>query len=240
MSNPVDEFLQMKEKQAGFLSNLGKAMRGLGQAFKGGLAQETLKADTTLTMGQALARGAGQALLPAAVTAAAAGIATGASRGIGAVMDRFGKAKDYQAMMQVHPTLRDKDPGQAQLYFNSLRSTAPTLAKDPLVAGSFVRNMMELQPSEGPAVPLATTKLLADAQKSLSQARGGRGPIAEAFMTGRSPMFEMPRQQPERPQLVGERRFGPIPGEKIYEEGKIVGQKPSTWGPVGETVKDYG
>jgi hypothetical protein len=193
MSNPVEEFLQEKEKQAGFWNSLGKAWQGVSSAFKGGLAQEALQEGQKLTMGQAVARGAGQALLPAAITAGAAAIATGASKGVGAIQERFGKARDYKAMLQVHPSLQDRDPGQTQLYYNSLRKMAPSLAKDPLVAGSFVRNMMELQPEGGPAVPLQTAKLLTDAQKSVSQARESR-PIAEAFMTGRSPLFEMQRQ----------------------------------------------
>lgn len=199
MSNPVEDFLQEKEKQAGFWDSLGKAWQGVSSAFKGGLAQEALSEGTKLTMGQAVARGAGQALLPAAITAGAAAIATGASKGVGAIQERFGKARDYKAMLQVHPSLADKDPGQTQLYYNSLRRMAPSLAKDPLVAGSFVRNMMELQPEGGPAVPLQTAKLLTDAQKSVTQAKAGRGPVAEAFMTGRQPLLEMQRQPTSKP-----------------------------------------
>ena len=237
MQNPVEDFLQMS-KQAGFLDNLKSALSGLGEAFKGGLGQKVLERGTELTMGQALARGAGQALLPAAVTAGAAGIATGTSVGIGAIRDRFSKARDYKAMMQAHPSLSDKDPGQTQLYFNSLRRMAPTLSKDPLVAGSFVRNMMDLQPEAGPAVPIATAKTLTEAQKAIIQAKERR-PIADAFMTGRIPLHEMGREQQ---QLLREDRYGWVPGEKLFDPitGKQIEETPPTWGQVGHVSRQYG
>jgi len=218
MANPVEAFLQEKEKRAGFWARLGNA-------FKGGLAQQALGEGVKQTMGEAIARGAGQAAIPALITAGAAAIATGASKGMGAITERFGKARDYKAMMQVHPGLADKDPGQTQLYYNSLRRMAPSLAKDPLVAGSFVRNMMELQPEGGPAVPLQTAKLLTDAQKSVTQAKAGRGPIAEAFMAGKQPFLEMQRQQPRQ---MGEDRYGFLP----EQEG-------GGWGMTAQTLKHY-
>lgn len=219
--NPLEEFLQLK-KQAGFWSDLG-------HAFMGGLKYEKLPQEVKQTVPQAISRVVGLGVAPSIAAGAMAGVSRGASKGVDALIDRFTKSRDYKAMLQAHPTLAGADAGTTQMYFNSLRKLSPSLSKDPLVAGSFVRSMLELQPEGGPHVPIATAKMLADAQKSVSGARDER-PIADAFMAGRPGLYE-PNYAPEpSPQLLGEERFGFIP----------QGAEGSEWGHIGETRKHYG
>jgi len=184
--NPVDDFL----KHAGFMDLL----RGLGRGISGSMEQ--LPADKILSGGEKAGRVIGQVGVPALAAAGLAAVGQGVSKGLGAITNRFTKARDYKAMLQANPALAQADASTTQMYFNSLRHVSPSLSKDPLVAGSFVRNMMELQPESGPAIPIQTTKLLADAQKSISQARAGH-PIAEAFAGGKPSFYEMTRQRPE-------------------------------------------
>lgn len=120
--------------------------------------------------------------IPGAV--AAAGIAvmgTAASKGFGMVKERFTKVRDYSNMLKANPMLRQQDAGSVQMVYNSLRKTAPSLAADPLIAGSFVRNTLELSPESGPGVPLQSAKLLAETQRNITQGKSSRGSISEAF-----------------------------------------------------------
>jgi hypothetical protein len=160
--NPVDDFL----KTAGWWD-------ALKQGLTGGSAQRT--------MGEAVMHGLGQALPGAMVGAGLAAGAVGAGKGYGALKDRFSKAKDFKAMMGASPALKKHDAGQVQMVYNSLRSQSPSMAKDPLIAGSFVRRTLEVSPESGPFIDPQTTKMLSETQRNISQAKSGRGSIAEAF-----------------------------------------------------------
>ena len=125
--------------------------------------------------------GFGQAL-PGAVIGA--GLAAGgqlASAGFGLAKDKLTKPRDYKAMLEATPSLNKFDAGQVQMVFNSLRSHAPTMSKDPLIAGSFIRRTLELSPETGPFIDPATVKMLAETQRNVATARSDRGPIVEAF-----------------------------------------------------------
>lgn len=180
--NPVEDFL----KQAGFMDIL----RGIGRGISTSL--EPLAHDAQMLGSERAGRLMGQVGAPALTAAGLAAFSQGASKGLGALSNKFTKARDYKAMIRANPSLNQADASTTQMYFNSLRHVSPSLSKDPLVAGSFVRNMLEMQPESGAAIPIATTKLLAEAQKNISSARDNH-PIAEAFAGGR-PMFLQPEQ----------------------------------------------
>lgn len=167
--NPVDDFL----KTAGIRDVFSR----IGDAFKRGLSS----GGPQRTFGQAMAEGAGQAIPGALVGTAMLAGASGLSRGLGALSEKVTKAGDYKSMLNANPTLAKYDAGQVQMVFNSLRSQAPSMSKDPLIAGSFVRKTLEVSPESGPFVDPQTVKLLAESQRNISQARGSRGGIAEAF-----------------------------------------------------------
>lgn len=185
--NPVDDFL----KHAGFMDILRGIGRGIGSSL------EPLAHGTQLPGSERVGRLVGQVGAPALAAAGLAAVSHGTSRGLDVLTSKFTKARDYKAMLKANPSLAQADASTTQMYFNSLRHVSPSLSKDPLVAGSFVRNMMELQPESGPAIPIQTTKLLTDAQKSISQARAGH-PIAEAFAGGK-PSFFQPEQAGQAP-----------------------------------------
>lgn len=199
MSNPVEEFLLIKEakdKEAGWLDSVGKAFSALGKR---------------------VAEQVPGALASAGVTAAGVGALAGGK----ALYSRLTKQRDYQAMMSATPSLRKRPADQVQMMYNSLRNVAPTLAKDPLVAGSFIDNSMELSGDRAMIAP-QSAKLLADTQKSITQGRGAPSAILGAL--GRP----YPAPQQERPQLLRETRF------EYPREG---GGPPA---PVGYSEKQYG
>lgn len=86
----------------------------------------------------------------AAMAAPVAGLAIG--RGERWLQERrAGQQKiiAYKEMLDLHPHLRDRDPMQVQRVFNSLHNVSPNMARDPLVAGAWVDEVIELKtPSE--------------------------------------------------------------------------------------------
>lgn len=116
--NPVEEFLGVKEKTANMFS-------------------------------QTLSK------IPEHATSAAAGAAAGAAvglagAGLGAavskIIDAATKGHDFRQMMQSNEDLHPhyaSDPKKFNLMFNTLRTMNPQFSKDPLVAGSFMRRMIE-------------------------------------------------------------------------------------------------
>jgi len=206
MANPIDDFLLIKEaqqrKQAGFWSSLSKAFKG--------------------DAGSALARMGEQVgdQLPAAL--AGAGIAAagvGIGKGIEAIRGRFSKQRDYKAMLSATPGLSKRPADQVQMMFNSVRKMSPTAAGDPITAGSFIDNAMEL--SGGKAVmPTQSAKMLAEMERNLGQAKKGPGAIMAAFTGGQpdqpaysmSPSgMSMKTRDRNRAESFG-RQFGMSPG----------------------------
>lgn len=191
MGNPVEEFL----KTAGFWDN-----------FKAGISGGGAKG-----ISGAMGAQVPTALAAAAVTGAAAGVA----KGFEAVRERINKARDYKAMLQATPDLRRFDASHTQMMYNSLRTLAPTLARDPLVAGSFVRDAMHLSPEHGPAIPPQTAKLLAETQAKLNRP-GILGQMTEAM--GKAGPLQ--RIQPEK--------AGPPTQESWTEESTEAGKPTRT------------
>jgi DNA-binding PucR family transcriptional regulator len=126
----------------------------------------------------------GKAMAPAIVGAGFAAGGYGVSKAYGAVKERLTKTRDYKAMLDANPVLKKYDAGQVQMVYNSLRAQAPSLARDPLIANSFVNKTLELQPESGPHIDAQTVKMLTESQRNISQAARGRGEIMSAFTPG--------------------------------------------------------
>jgi len=174
--NPVEEFLGVAsdEKTAGWI---GDAFTSLGR----GLALKSPHA------GHNVANVAGKVLTTGAV---ASGIAAGAhavDKGLDAAIAKYQKPRQFAAMMDAHPTLKEAPKGQVAAYFNALHTMSPTVAAEPLLAGSFVRNMMQREVEGGPAVPLETTKMMSEINKNMGQARKAAPGYLTPIMQGRIP-----------------------------------------------------
>ena len=112
---------------------------------------------------------AGFGLAAGGAIIAGTGAAVGA--GIGAIKSRFAAQRNYRDMLLANPHLREHDAATVQAAYRSLRKMSPTMSSDPIIAGSFVRSMIELSPSTGLAVPPATAKMLAETEEAVSKAR---------------------------------------------------------------------
>lgn len=75
----------------------------------------------------------------AAVAAPVAGIAADAAySGIKNLIGAQQKSRAFKSMLSENPHLKNQDARDTQRYFNTLWSTNPEMAKDPIVAGAFV------------------------------------------------------------------------------------------------------
>lgn len=113
MNNPLDQYLM--EKTGGVTKTA--AMRDLRQG-----------------MGQAL----GNAVIGGAATVV--GVA-----GLKAYR-ALRKTHDFRSMMEHNPDLaeyHEQNPTQFNAHYNSFRSVAPSYAEDPIIAGTFMRQMSE-------------------------------------------------------------------------------------------------
>jgi hypothetical protein len=173
--NPVEEFLQVKE--AFGLGQLAPAAKSYGRQ-----------------MGGALATGAATGLGGAAF----AGLTLGAAK----LYDAATKTRDFNNMLEANPDLHghhQADPAGFNRMYSALRTMAPEFAKEPMVAGTYMRNAMELDPGQGGTVAV-------NARRDAGQ--GPRpGPLTEAALGGFSKGVGMSRQ------AVGQTKKNFTPGK---------------------------
>lgn len=109
-----------------------------------------------------------------------AGVATSVAGGIGMslasdaydfVRRGISKTRDYKRMLASNPDLKEKPAVQVQSIFSTLHRFNPDFASDPVVAGSFVRNHVDLAGEGAGAVGLDSLKNLVDARKNLSESK---------------------------------------------------------------------
>lgn len=113
---------------------------------------------------------------PTAATATAMGI-NRAYESVDKARQAKEKSKAYKQMLELNPRLRKAQKKQpvARIY-NSLHNVNPTLAKDPLVAGAWVDNVIESNAQFGEdssnQALLTAVKDLAGIRAQMSQAMG--------------------------------------------------------------------
>lgn len=129
MTNPVDEFLDAFEKEA------GPDFRRLGQA-------------------------AGDAAMSAGVGALAAGVTGVAAIAAHKVYEAATHGHDFRTMLEYNPDLeehRRRDTKLFNQHFTSLRNMNPAFSADPIVAGTFMRQMAENPANAGSVLREALT-----------------------------------------------------------------------------------
>lgn len=219
--NPVLEFLAVKEKTANWLGDMGRAIKsGLG----GGAV--------------------GHYLAPAVASAGVAAAGLGIKAGYELVREKLTRQRDYKAMVDANPSLRGMDAKQVNMVYNSLRRLSPTMARDPLVAGSFVRKTIELAPESGLSIDPLTAKTIAETQKNIAQAKSSKTSVYEAMLSGLGK--QMPGLEasygPGGPTFKGigaeraARKAGLPMGGRSELSLTLGGKGPSISGPPGEVM----
>jgi hypothetical protein len=145
MTTPLEEYLQ---KKAGLFSGMQegatRALTGIGlhdQRMMRGFSP----ADAYSKMhgaGQLIGQGATKGALGAAGALAVGGAVVGAQR----LYEAATKARDFRAMLEANPDLVQKHEENPRLFnqmFTTLRSFNPSFSSDPVVAGGYIRKMVE-------------------------------------------------------------------------------------------------
>ena len=144
MTTPIDQYEEMR-KTAGFTDAFGNAFSGE-------------------TLGNVAAIGAG--------TAAIAGAGIAANK----IRMAITKKHDFDAMMHHNPDLdqaRSSNPELFAQQYTSLRNVSPQFARDPLIAGTFMRRMSEYPGAAGTAL-IEAHKSESPQQSAWEQASMGR------------------------------------------------------------------
>jgi hypothetical protein len=124
----------------------------------------------------------GDALLAAGAGAAIAGAGAAVTSGYKALRSKIEKPRAFRGMMQTMPGLKKEDPKAVQMTFNTLYGMNRQMARDPLIAGSFVsRNVRraEIGGEGGAYVDPQTVKTLSEVG-----AKRSAGPIESAWARG--------------------------------------------------------
>jgi hypothetical protein len=125
VSNPFEEFLEEygpQEKQAAGV-NFSNVAGHFGKSMLGGVG-----------------------------TAVAAGVIGGTGLAATKIYGAATKARDFKSMMSFNPDLQEhheRDPRMFNQMFTSLRTMNPGFSKDPLVAGTYMRRMVENPSTSG-------------------------------------------------------------------------------------------
>jgi len=150
--NPVEEALEALEKEAGL----------------GGFARKALESPA----GQSFREAAGASFGVAAVAGIGAGVAK--------LVDAVQKKRQFGAMLEVNPDLREHQRTNAPFFntaYNSMRTMNPSYGKDPIVAGTIMRRMME-SPDAAGGVLMSTMRDPAAPGGSMLRADFRAGPFS--------------------------------------------------------------
>lgn len=137
MKNALDTYFQ--EKTAGFMGNV---QQGVAQGMK--------------NLPGALGQAAVGAAAGGAVGLVGAGLGAAASK----IMDAVTKRHDFRQMLEYNPELQahhETNPKFFNQVYSSLRTANPSFAGDPIIAGNYMRRMMDAPEGAGGLLELART-----------------------------------------------------------------------------------
>lgn len=136
MTNPIDDWVEEREKTAG---PAWQTAKGFGKKIIGGAKAQLGPTE----LGGGLAGGA--------IFAGGMGIAAAVGKTVRAIT----KKRDFEGMLEANPDLQDyrkSNPMQFNRHYSSFRSLNPRFAADPVVAGSYMRQMSEYPATAGKTI----------------------------------------------------------------------------------------
>lgn len=197
-------------------------------------------------LGTKTAAGFGQAFREAATNPATLGAVAGTSAmaaGLGAlgpvahkILGAITKGRDFRRMMELHPDLaqeRERNPELFNQQYSSLRKLNPVFAADPVIAGTYMRQM-SLSPEGAGKVLVESlggvprpTPMPAWAEAGLKQVPR-HSPLDAAKFQAEAPMRQM-QQQKLKNELEEYESSAPIRDlrrDKALQELQQYGQTP--------------
>lgn len=140
------------------------------------------RASSTVKRGAAplLSPGTQSALLVGTIAAGAPLVAGGVYSGVKALHGKITEKGDLNQIMNIHPGLKQYDPKDIQLAFQSVRRFAPEITKDPLAGGNALGTILRARDPMTPGGPPELSG--ANIAESFSRARMMRDPNIDAVM----------------------------------------------------------
>lgn len=195
MTNPLEDFLAMKKEAT-------PPAPGMGPLLK----------NTIMAAGAT-----------AGVSAGVSGMGVAASK----IYDALTKKRDFNQMLELNPDLQEHhtaDPKKFNQMFTTLRSMNSSFSKDPLVAGTYMRRMVESPLSAGGI-----------AVETIGHQRFAPAPMSEAFHRGagagaEKAVAELFKSHPPRADFKEqrgiERMKHDVKAEKMREYPEELGRPP--------------
>jgi hypothetical protein len=153
------------EKTAGRLANIGK---GVKNWWKG---TTPAGIETGKGFGSMMGGAAKKGLALGGAGLIIGGGAAGAQALGSAIHNKATSGRRFDAMLEHYPTLKKHNRKALKQRWKTLNRFSPALAKDPLIAGTFLKRTMEL----GGDIDIKTIGEIAKARKDLSSGKGGVG-----------------------------------------------------------------
>ena len=174
----VSDFIEAVERDPSFRK---EAMEKLGLSMPGFVKEPALR---TGFLKKTV--GAMYDVAPVAAAGAAIGGAFGLAQrageaGLGAATGGIQKARRYREMVQENPDLAEADPAVTQKAFNTLHRFNPEYASDPMVAGTFVRNVVDQE-----RLDIGTVNSLVQARKNIADQKKSPDPLSMATSMGKA------------------------------------------------------
>jgi hypothetical protein len=89
----------------------------------------------------------------------------------------YDKRQAYKSMLEENPQLANADPRITEKAFNTIYRFNPAYAKDPLVAGTFVKNVIDQE-----RMDIGSVSNLVQANKFINEAKGKGPKMTDFFM----------------------------------------------------------
>jgi hypothetical protein len=127
----MDDWCEEREKTAATTGWLARQGKGAGELLAGNEV--------------------GKGLMSGALFAGGMGIASAVGKTVRAIT----KKRDFDGMLEANPDLQDyrkSNPTQFNRHYSSFRSLNPRFAGDPVVAGSYMRQMSEYPATAGKTI----------------------------------------------------------------------------------------
>lgn len=134
-------------------------------------------------------------MLPALAASALLGIGVGVGntlistgkKPIKSIMEKAQHGKRFDKMLDANPDLKREDQTKVRAHFATLHRFNPDYADDPLVAGEYVKQNLNME-----GINFNTVKSIVDARKALTEARSKESPATDTiFQVPRVPGFKL-------------------------------------------------
>jgi len=183
----VHDFMSAIEKDPALYKEALEKVAGLGDILRNAFSQKNLEHAATSAVQYApipILAGLSGGLMGGAAALGKAGVRS--------VQDMYNKSRAYKDMLEENPQLSEADPVLTEKAFSTLYRFNPAYAKDPLVAGTFVKNVIDQE-----RMDIGTVSNLVQSHKLIQEAKGKGPTMANFFMESmlKAPEYGMKQQQ---------------------------------------------